>query len=301
MVYIIKQKVIRGTTREAEAIIEQYQNKPTTEITISEAARLLYTEKWRHLSDGWNQTKRLLEISKIIGDPPLAKINQRHIAKIKKKLLTRFAPTTVNRYMSHLRYLMNYARRVWSLLIDTPTFRFRWNEETAKPIRVIEDHEERILLETLNDHPDYAEYVQLLLDTGMRLGESLMIRYGRNIDLSKRLIILHPEGCKPRNKGRSIPMTDRVYTILAKRQKSHEECPWILTRNQLEYRWAQTMQTLINNGVITNAWTIHDLRRTCAVRLFRAGMDIYEIKTWMGHTSIKTTMRYLHVAHQPQQ
>lgn len=41
--------------------------------------------------------------------------------------------------------------------------------------------------------------------------------------------------------------------------------------------------------------TIHTLRHTHATRLIQNGMNIYEVKHVLGHSDIKTTMRYAHL------
>jgi len=43
---------------------------------------------------------------------------------------------------------------------------------------------------------------------------------------------------------------------------------------------------------------IHSLRHTLATRLVQNGMSIYEVKSILGHTDIKTTMRYAHLEQQ---
>ena len=41
--------------------------------------------------------------------------------------------------------------------------------------------------------------------------------------------------------------------------------------------------------------TIHTLRHTHATRLIQNGMSVYEVKEILGHSDIKTTMRYAHL------
>ena len=40
---------------------------------------------------------------------------------------------------------------------------------------------------------------------------------------------------------------------------------------------------------------IHTLRHTHASRLIQNGMSVYEVREVLGHTDIKTTMRYAHL------
>ena len=40
---------------------------------------------------------------------------------------------------------------------------------------------------------------------------------------------------------------------------------------------------------------IHTLRHTLATRLIQNGMTIYEVKAILGHSDIRTTMRYAHL------
>src|ERR1039457_6095734 len=42
-------------------------------------------------------------------------------------------------------------------------------------------------------------------------------------------------------------------------------------------------------------FTIHTLRHTHATRLVQNGVSLYEVKEVLGHTDIKTTMRYAHL------
>jgi len=41
---------------------------------------------------------------------------------------------------------------------------------------------------------------------------------------------------------------------------------------------------------------IHALRHTCASRLVNAGIDLYTVKEYLGHSTIQVTERYAHLA-----
>jgi site-specific recombinase XerD len=43
-------------------------------------------------------------------------------------------------------------------------------------------------------------------------------------------------------------------------------------------------------------FVMHALRHTCASRLVNAGIDLYVVKEWLGHSSIQITERYAHLS-----
>ena len=47
---------------------------------------------------------------------------------------------------------------------------------------------------------------------------------------------------------------------------------------------------------ITKGRGIHTLRHCFASHLLDAGTEIYGIKRWMGHSSLKTTYKYIHLS-----
>jgi len=49
------------------------------------------------------------------------------------------------------------------------------------------------------------------------------------------------------------------------------------------------------SGVYRDGLTIHSLRHSCAARLFKNGVDCVIISKFLGHSSVDTTIRYLHL------
>ena len=69
----------------------------------------------------------------------------------------------------------------------------------------------------------------------------------------------------------------------------HKQNPMpVATAQKIYYRAKKT-------AGITRGKGIHTLRHCFATHLLEAGIDIYLIKRFLGHTSIQTTMVYLHV------
>ena len=63
----------------------------------------------------------------------------------------------------------------------------------------------------------------------------------------------------------------------------------------LKQRYGKSYQPKV---LLKAEFILHALRQTCASRLVNAGIDLYVIKEWLGHSSIQVTERYAHLAPQ---
>jgi len=94
-------------------------------------------------------------------------------------------------------------------------------------------------------------------------------------------------------KIRRVPMNDRVFAIMKKRfflpmTARVFDCDF----QHFVQRWFKPAQ--LKAGV--RAISFHDLRHTFASLLAMAGVSVFDIQKLMGHSDIKTTMRYMHLA-----
>ena len=182
---------------------------------------------------------------------------------------------------------------------------------TNKMVRYLSVDEERRLLDQLDPErevnglpplasrlPDRHRWIQdsydlviMLLDTGARYSEIANIQW-KQIDLETRSIHLW----RPKVANESIIfMTDRVASIVERR---------LLTRNS-EYLFSNKSGGPRGYSVIAirkamrraglNDCTVHTLRHTHATRLIQNGLSVYEVKAVLGHSDIRTTMRYAHL------
>jgi site-specific recombinase XerD len=53
---------------------------------------------------------------------------------------------------------------------------------------------------------------------------------------------------------------------------------------------------LLLHRVLLHIFPAVILRHTCASRLVNAGIDLYVVKEWLGHSSIQVTEKYAHLA-----
>ena len=230
-------------------------------------------------------------ILSLLGDIPLHKIDDDAIALLKKKLAARVIETgTVNRYLAALKTILKFKRQSCEHI--------KLGKESKGRIRVVTREEEARVVDLLrnSDHhkrrwfyPDVADLVEIQVDTGMRLGETLKLKY-EEVNYESNLIHIW---INKGNKPRSIPMTKRVAAILKRRQTNDANKPFTLTQYQADKAWAWCRKEI---GLVDDEFVIHALRHTCASRLVNAGIDLYVVKEWLGHSSIQVTERYAHLS-----
>lgn len=172
-------------------------------------------------------------------------------------------------------------------------------------IRWLTDDEEKALIKACGCQRPVVELVMqdviiFLIDTGARLGELLKVR---DDSLSERGTRAYVEflGRKAGDDLR-IPLTRRakeaIDRLLAsqywrKRIRGTRDNPKRLNsaQNWLTHRFAE-----IRDHAKLPDVTAHTLRHTCASRLVQRGTSIYHVQRWLGHSDIRMTERYAHLA-----
>jgi integrase len=138
---------------------------------------------------------------------------------------------------------------------------------------------------------DAYDLVVILLDTGARHSEIANIEW-KNINLNEKTIRLWRS--KVQNES-VLYMTERVYRILNRRNHSKKGVYVFMNKagGPRGYASQSIMKAFRRAGL--NDCKIHTLRHTHATRLIQNGMSVYEVKEILGHSDIKTTMRYAHL------
>lgn len=259
---------------------------------LSDAIKNVYEGKWKNNKCPDSPVTRCDMIISLLGDLPLKQIDDDAIALLKQQLaLRKIKSGTVNRYLATLKTVLRYKRQSWDHI--------KLAKESKGRIRVISKEEETKIVNLLRNtkhsirrsfYPDVADLIEIQIDTGMRLGETLKLLYD-DINYESNLIhIWINKGDRPR----SVPMTKRVAAIFKRRQTDDQPKPFNLTAYQSDKAWAWTRKELGLNG--DKEFVIHALRHTCASRLVNAGIDLYVVKEWLGHSSIQVTEKYAHLS-----
>ncbi len=138
---------------------------------------------------------------------------------------------------------------------------------------------------------DAYDLVILLLDTGARYSEIANIEWQR-IDLAERTI--HLWRSKVQNET-VLYMTDRLFEVLSRRFNTKDGQHIFSNREggARGYCTHSIRKAIVRAGL--KDCRVHTLRHTHASRLIQNGMSVYEVREILGHSDIKTTMRYAHL------
>lgn len=210
-------------------------------------------------------------------------------------------PATINRELGLFSAAINYARREWDWDIPNPAQGRRLKEPEGR-VRWITQAEARLLIavaEREAQAPYLADFIRLALNTGCRRNELLELQWCR-VDLDTGLIYLEGASTKS-GRRRSVPLNGTAREALLSRQRFRDRyCPqsqWVFCGKKgeavrsVKRSWA----TACRRAGFVNLH-IHDLRHTCAAWLVSAGVPLTEIRDLLGHSTIRMTERYAHLA-----
>jgi len=149
----------------------------------------------------------------------------------------------------------------------------------------------------------WQTWLLLLLRTGMRVGEALALKW-RDVDLAAGLLRIRAtrwngqEGTPKGGQARSVPLArDAIAALKAHRHLRGEYVFCHKDGRPLSHRdVADAVPGACEAAQLGRRLTAHDLRHTCASHLVMRGVNLVEVKEFLGHADISTTMRYAHLS-----
>ena len=151
--------------------------------------------------------------------------------------------------------------------------------------------------------PHVKTFFWTVYSLGLRLQEALHLQVG-DIDGQRMLVHVHlGKGAR----DRYVPLPERTLTILRQHWVTHRHPLWLFPGRERKHRRAtcvgpmsgcsvqSVMTRVVEELKFRKAVSIHTLRHSYATHLLEAGVNLRLIQHYLGHTSLKTTMVYLHV------
>ncbi|MBM1817414.1 site-specific integrase [Pseudosulfitobacter pseudonitzschiae] len=220
---------------------------------------------------------------------------------VKRRIDSGAAPASVNRLTILARYMFNLAKTKWKIqgITENPTSAVNLLPVDNKRERYLSDDETVRLCDAVNrnQNKELRHIVAALILTGARRSEVLDATWNE-IDFERRSWrITRTKG----GTGRHIPINDQLMTLLRHMQKRNTgKSRYIFGNPKSGKPYVSVFHSW--NTARTRAGLpdvrMHDLRHNFASLLINSRRSIYEVKELLGHTQIKTTMRYAHLSNE---
>ncbi|NOY71879.1 MAG: site-specific integrase [Gammaproteobacteria bacterium] len=208
-------------------------------------------------------------------------------------------PATVNRDITTLKATLSKAVE-WGMLPINPLASIKpMKIDSRRKVRFLSKEEEKRLRKLLDSkggrRPKLMKPLILLaLNTGMRRGELFHLTW-QNANFRTKTITVVGEKAKS-GSTRHIPMNAEAVQLLKDWEKiSKGELVFPgqdgTPLNNTQKSWA----TILSDAKI-EGFRFHDLRHTFASNLVMAGVDLNTVRDLLGHSDLKMTLRYAHLA-----
>jgi integrase len=229
----------------------------------------------------------------------LSALTAKHIADYRDRRLASVTPSTLLRDLQTLSACLNHARREWGMPIANPVADVRRPSPNKARARLLEPEEEARLLDALTRggrdaqgrfhagtrNPWIAPLVRLALETAMRRGELLALRW-EHVNLTKATAHL------PTSKNgdaRTVPLSPVAVKVLQgmPRDISGRVFPTTALAVRKAFERAREAAGLEDLH-------FHDLRHCAATRLAETVSNLIELASITGHRDLKMLARYYH-------
>jgi integrase len=204
-----------------------------------------------------------------------------------------------NKCLTQIKAVFNYAKTEG--LISSHHFAEQKKFADNERERVLTQSEETSLLEALNDEEQiYRDIVLIALLTGQRKHCILSLKW-QEIDPQQKEWVI-PAGKAKSKKSLVVPLIAEAMEILTRRSNQAENDEVFVfpnKRSKLGYVTEKTgegsfwRRTIRRAGLYSDdkqqRLTFHDLRRSTATRMARAGVEMGVIQRALGHSSIAIT------------
>jgi site-specific recombinase XerD len=221
-----------------------------------------------------------------------ADVNQNELREWVRHLVDlRRSPQRLRQHFAAIRFLFGK-----TLGRPAMTAFLSWPSEREHLPEVLSLREIAVLLDALK-LPKYRVFFSTVYATGMRVAEACRLET-RDIDGERGVIRVR--GCKG-GRERFVTLSPRLLAIL--------RAYWRFARPAAPYLFTARTGKPLNPEVARNALkaaareagldkrvTPHILRHSFATHLLECGVDLRIIQVLLGHTSIRTTTRYVRVS-----
>lgn len=195
--------------------------------------------------------------------------------------------------------IINAIKFYFEKILKRPRIQYQFTRP-KKPLQlpnVLSKDEVQLLFEH-TDNIKHKCILVIIYSAGLRLSELIKLRL-RDINKSRRVIFIKAGKGK---KDRYTVLADNVLPLLNQYQKMYKPRYWLFEGQAGGQYSVRSVQSIFSNArdraMINPFATVHTLRHSFATHCLEAGFSTALIKEALGHKSVSTTERYLHISTQ---
>ena len=292
-------KVQLGQQEDTRQLGEKTTFKEMTEIWLDDYA-LVHKAPSTVIRD-----KQMLRdyIFPLVGEKYLSDLQHRDFAMMQSKLINKdnLSPKTVNNTLSLARKILEDAT-TWGYLTLNPAKTVQRIKIPDRDYRFWSFHDRDAFL-TLSKEKDHElhEIISFAIHTGLRRGEVEGLLWDC-VDLDQKIITVKRNFCHKTKKLNSytkgknirrVPLNSFLVELLSNKERtSNSHSVFHANFSKIVSRRFKPLQKQAGVTIIT----FHDLRHSFASHLAMSGVSMFDIQQLLGHSDVKTTMRYMHLA-----
>jgi len=279
--------------------------RPASSVSLTElAVRFLQWNRanrsrgtWRGYRDGLKHVTRRHKDKLAVGLAPS------DIEELKAKIVEQgYAARTINIMVTAIKRMFNWAVRQ-GLLKEN---QLAGVEHVSKHVNAPEHPQDKHLLlehaleciDICRQSPPLGDICELLLLTGMRVGELVRLTWG-DMDFGQKLLKLerHKTSAWNNSRPRMIPLCERSMEIVKRQAPEHvrDSQPVFVGRDGQPFTVGALhcrLRRLCEKHSALEDFTFHKLRHTCATHLARLKVPERVAQAILGHSSTLMTRYY---------
>lgn len=280
----------RKTMKSYEATLKLFSKFIDEEFQIMEVSDI----KDKHIKEYIKFTKERGKYSYVSDDKSIVLNNP----SARKDFGKAVSASTINNYIRNLKVFFNWLFEN-RIIKSSPMDKIEFIKVKRKPKDNISGGDFIALIKAIDvtKYYEYRDYVviQLIMDTGMRLGETLSLTID-DVDIDRRAILIPAEITKGK-KERYVFFSNTMAGMLRRwlqykdRYIDNDQLLFPTTRgNKLGIPHFERNFRIYKDraGLLQNV-TPHSLRNNFAKRCLMSGMDIYTLSRILGHSSVTVT------------
>ncbi len=216
-------------------------------------------------------------------------------AFINKLLQDNYTKKSASRKLNSIRTFFRFLKNE-GVITQNPSLDVLHPKYSLTPPRILSEMEYRALRDATKDDPRTYALVELLLQTGIKIGELVNLRID---DIKDSSLFVRPYGkCGSREVPLNKAAKKAVSSYLKERQKINPSSDFLfVTRTGKPILIRNVRQVIMRyfNEVGINNATINDLRNTFITHQLMNGASLEYIAKIVGHRRLSSTERYFNL------